>query len=97
MVLRSIALLALVMLALLATSAARAEGVVQPPPGHYLFVEAWVDVEAQGHLPRLCIDFPTYSYDAATGVLRPYFSGQPPFHLPAEAWGFRGLGESRWG
>jgi hypothetical protein len=64
-----------------------------PPQGKYLFVELWTKVDGEGILPALCIDFPNYRFDPATGRLKPYFRPIPPLY-PSD-WGFAGRGQSR--
>ena len=68
----------------------------QPPPGEYLFVETWTEVSGTGKLPRLCIDFPGYTFDPSSGALAPFFADTLPALRPS-AWGFSGSGSSRTG
>jgi hypothetical protein len=68
----------------------------RPPPGEYLFVETWTAVSGTGKLPRLCIDFPGYTFDPSSGALAPSFASRLPPLLPS-AWGFSGSGHSRTG
>jgi hypothetical protein len=95
-------ILALALLALLAMSYAPAQPAgaglsVSDTPvsleGKYLFVELWTAVDGEGVLPALCIDFPNYRFDPATGQLQAYFRPIPP--LGPSDWGFAGSGQSR--
>ncbi len=70
-------------------------GLSQPPQGKYLFVEVWVKVEGTGRLPGLAIDFPGYSFDGATGVLKPSGFAQGFSSLAPTDWGYVGEGSSR--
>ncbi len=92
-------LLGAALVALVGTPAVRgqpAAPVTQPPPGEYLFVETWTAVSGTGKLPRLCIDFPGYTFDPSSGALAPFFgSTLPP--LLTSVWGFSGSGSSRTG
>jgi hypothetical protein len=75
-----------------ALSAARA---AQAPEGTYLFVELWYLADGTGVLPMLCVDFPGYRFDPATGRLEPFFGELPP--LLQSDLGFAGRGHQRTG
>jgi hypothetical protein len=92
-------LLGTALVALIGAPAAHGQGATpatKPPPGEYLFVEIWTAVSGTGKLPRLCIDFPGYTFDRSSGALAPFFADTLPPLLPSE-WGFSGRGMSRSG
>ena len=68
----------------------------RPPQDMYLFVELWTHVNGTGSLPMLCIDFPGYTFDSATGRLARFYEASLPPLLPSD-WGFAGSGQSRAG
>jgi hypothetical protein len=65
------------------------------PDGTYLFVELWYLADGSGTLPRLCVDFPGYHFDIASGRLEPFFGELPPLHQ--SDLGFAGRGHQRTG
>lgn len=91
-------ILAFVLLVALATTASAQRPAAQASaPSEYGFVEIWTAVSGSGRLPRLCIDFPGYTYDPSTGQLAPFFPSAGLPALPPSAWGYAGNGHSRSG
>lgn len=66
--------------------------------GKYLFIEIWYDAVGSGNLPRQMIEFPTYAFDSAKGILSPtQFSRGRPVALHQGDWGVLGTGSRRSG
>jgi len=66
--------------------------------GKYLFIEILYEVVGSGSLPRQTIEFPTYAFDAAKGILSAtqYSRGRPVALHPGD-WGLLGTGSRRSG
>lgn len=72
------------------------EDVTSPADGKYLFVELWLNIDGEGNVPMARIDFPGYTFDPDTGILK-QFRTREELLLSADDWGLIGNGQSRHG